>query len=263
MDGWPVTTVMTGHEWYRVTSNKGVQEMTSIQKTARLAGVLYLLIAVLAPFSILYIPSTLIVPGDAATTASNILASDGLFRLGIVVDSVVILLEIALIAVLYVLLRPVNKMLALVVTFARLAMTIVMAVNVFNSLGVLLLSSNAEYLTVFEPGQLHALVLLFLNLHDSGVYIWQVIFSFHFLVLGYLVFKSGYFPRILGILLMVACLGYLVDSFGILFPSSGALSIVSSVLLAAGVIGELSFTLWLLIKGVNVEQWEIRAHKSA
>ncbi|MDQ3183875.1 MAG: DUF4386 domain-containing protein, partial [Actinomycetota bacterium] len=77
------------------------------------------------------------------------------------------------------------------------------------------------------------------------------------------VFKSGYFPRILGILLMVACLGYLVDSFGILFPSSGALSIVSSVLLPAGVIGELSFTLWLLIKSVNVEQWEIRARKSA
>jgi len=237
--------------------------MNSIKNTARLAGVLYLLIAVLAPFSILYIPSTLIVPGDAATTASNILASDGLFRLGIVVDSVVILLEIALVAVLYVLLRPVNKMLALVATFARLAMTVVMAVNVFNSLGVLLLSSDAEYLTVFEPGQLHALVLLFLNLHDSGVYIWQVIFSFHLLVLGYLVFKSGYFPRILGILLMVACLGYLMDSFGILFPISGALSIVSSVLLAAGVIGELSFTLWLLIKGVNVEQWEKRAHKSA
>lgn len=237
--------------------------MKSIKNNARLAGFLWLLIAVLAPFSILYIPSTLIVPGDAATTASNILASDGLFRLGIVGDSVVVLLEIALIAVLYVLLRPVNKTLALVVTFARLAMTVVMAVNVFNSLGVLLLSSDAKYLTVFEPGQLHALVLLFLNLHDSGVYIWQVIFGFHFFFLGYLVFKSGFFPRILGILLMVACLGYLVDSFGILFQFSGALSIVSSVLLAAGVIGELSFVLWLLIKGVNVERWEIRAHKSA
>lgn len=82
--------------------------MNSIKNTARLAGILYLLIAVLAPFSILYIPSMLIVPGDAATTASNILASEGLFRLGIVADSVVVLLEIALIAVLYVLLRPVS-----------------------------------------------------------------------------------------------------------------------------------------------------------
>jgi len=237
--------------------------MTSIKNTARLVGILILLIAVLAPFSILYLPSTFIVPGDAAATASNVMASDGLFRLGIVVDSVVILLEIVVIAILYVLLRPVNRTLALVAAFARLVMTVVMAVNVFNSLGVLLLSSDAEYLTVFEPDQLHALVLLFLNLHDSGVYIWQVIFSFHFAPLGYLVFKSGYFPRILGVLLMVACLGYLMDSFGILFPSSGALSMVSSVLLAAGVIGELSFTLWLLIKGVNVEKWEQRANKSA
>jgi len=186
-----------------------------------------------------------------------------LFRLGIVVDSVVVLLEIVLIGILYVLLRPVNRTLALVAAFARLAMTVVMAVNVFNSLGVLLLLSGAGYLTVFEPDQLDALVLLFLNLHESGVYIWQVFLGLHLIVLGYLVFKSGYFPRILGILLMVACLGYLMDSFGILFPSSEAISIVSSVLLVATVIGEVSFTFWLLIKGVNVEQWERRARESA
>ena len=237
--------------------------MKSIKNTARLAGFLILLIAVLAPFSILYLPSTLIVPGDAAATASNVMASEGLFRLGIVVDSVVVLLEIVVIAILYVLLRPVNRTLALVAAFARLAMTVVMAVNVFNSLGVLLLLGDAEYLTAFETDQLHALVLLFLNLHESGIYIWQVFFGLHWVAVGYLVFKSGYFPRILGILLIVTCLGYLMDSFGILYPSSGALSAVSSVVLAVGVIGELSFTLWLLIKGVNVEQWEIRAHKSA
>ena len=237
--------------------------MKSIKNTARLAGFLILLIAVLAPFSILYLPSTLIVPGDAAETASNVMASEGLFRLGVVVDSVVVLLEIVVIAILYVLLRPVNRTLALVAAFARLAMTVVMAVNVFNSLGVLLLLGDAEYLTAFETDQLHALVLLFLNLHESGIYIWQVFFGLHWVAVGYLVFKSGYFPRILGILLIVTCLGYLMDSFGILYPSSGALSTVSSVVLAVGVIGELSFTLWLLIKGVNVEQWEIRAHKSA
>ena len=237
--------------------------MTSIKHTARLAGFLILLIAVLTLFSILYLPSTFIVPGDAAATASNILASDGLFRLGIVVDSVVVLLEIVVIAILYVLLRPVNRTLALVAAFARLAMTVVMGVNVFNNLGVLLLLSDAAYLTVFDPDQLHALVLLFLNLHESGVYIWQVFFGLHWVAVGYLVFKSGYFPRILGILLIVTCLGYLVDSLGILFPGSEAVSIVSSVLLPAGVIGELSFTFWLLIKGVNAEQWEIRARKSA
>ena len=237
--------------------------MTSIKNTARLAGFLILLIAVLAPFSILYLPSIFIVPGDAAATASNILASDGLFRLGIVVDSVVVLLEIVVIAILYVLLRPVNRTLALVAAFARLAMAVVMGVNLFNSFGVLLLLSDAKYLTVFEPDQLHALVLLFLNLHESGIYIWQVFFALHWVAVGYLVFKSGYLPRILGIMLMVTCLGYLMDSLGILFPSSGAFSIVSSIVLAVGVIGELSFTLWLLIKGVNAERWELRARKSA
>ena len=151
--------------------------MTSIKNSARLAGFLILLIAILSPFSILYLSSTLIVPGDAAATASNVVASEGLFRLGIVVDSVVILLEIVVIAILYVLLRPVNRTLALSAAFARLAMTVVMAVNVFNSFGVLLLLGDAEYLTVFEPGQLHALVLLFLNLHERGIYSWQVFFG--------------------------------------------------------------------------------------
>src|SRR5215210_1964637 len=138
--------------------------MTSIKNTARIAGFLILLIAVLAPFSILYLPSTLIVPGDAAATAGNVMASEGLFRLGIVVDSFVVLLEIVVIAILYVLLRPVNRTLALVAAFARLAMTIVMAVNVFNSLGVLLLLGDAEYLTVFEPDQLQVVSVNFCKL---------------------------------------------------------------------------------------------------
>src|SRR5918998_2916340 len=123
--------------------------MKSIKNTARLAGFLILLIAVLAPFSILYLPSTLIVPGDAAETASNVMASEGLFRLGVVVDSVVVLLEIVVIAILYVLLRPVNRTLALVAAFARLAMTVVMAVHVLHTPGVLLLFGDRQHLTAF------------------------------------------------------------------------------------------------------------------
>src|ERR687886_1968036 len=124
--------------------------MTSIKNTARLAGFLILLIAVLSPFSILYLPSTLIVPGDAAATASNVMASDGLFRLGIVVDSVVVLLEIVVIAILYVLLRPVNRTLALAAAFARLAMTVVMAVYMVNNIGVPLLFGAAAYFAAFQ-----------------------------------------------------------------------------------------------------------------
>ena len=99
------------------------------RKTARIAGALILIISVFAPFSMLYVPSTLIVPGDAATTANNIMASEGLFRSGIVSDSVVFLLEIVLVAILYVLLKPVSKTLSLVAAIARLALTVSTASN--------------------------------------------------------------------------------------------------------------------------------------
>ena len=108
------------------------EKMNSIQKTARIAGLLTLMIVVFAPFSVLYVPSILIVPGDAATTANNIMASEGLFRLSIVSDSIVFLIEIVLTVLLYVLLKPVSKTLSLVAAFSRLAMTIVQGINLLN-----------------------------------------------------------------------------------------------------------------------------------
>jgi hypothetical protein len=117
-------------------------------------------------------------------------------------------------------------------------------------------------LTAFEPDQLHALVLLFLNAYEDVALIWGTFFGLHTLLLGYLVYKSGYFPSILGILLVLAALGYLTDSFGnFLFPQYAEL--FASVVIVLAVLGELSFTFWLLIKGVNVEQWEKRALESA
>jgi hypothetical protein len=111
-------------------------------------------------------------------------------------------------------------------------------------------------LTVFEPDQLDALVLLFLNAHGYGVFIWQLFFGFHLFVLGYLIFRSGYFPRILGILMVLGSLGYLLDSYGnILLPNYAEIFGVTAV------IGELPFFLWLLIKGVNVERYNARAQQ--
>src|SRR5215470_17437666 len=127
----------------------------SLNRTTRVAGVLYLLIAVVAPFSMVYVPSRLIVPGDAATTASNVLASEGLFRLGIANDSIVFLIEIVLTVLLYALLKPVSKTLALVAAFSRLAMTIIQGINVLNLVFVLLLVSGAGYLNVFALDQVH------------------------------------------------------------------------------------------------------------
>jgi len=207
----------------------------------------------------MYVPN-LIVPGDAATTANNIMASEGLFRIGIVSDSVIFLIEIGIVVVLYVLLKPVSKTLSLVAAFSRLAMTVIQGINLLNYSTALLLLSGADYLTVFEPDQLHALVLLFLNAHDSVVLIWGLFFGLHLLVLGYLVYKSGYIPRILGVLLVFAGLFHLTKAYGTMllptyeeiFALVGFLSII-----------ETAFPLWLLIKGVNVEQWEKRALESA
>jgi hypothetical protein len=121
---------------------------------------------------------------------------------------------------LYVLLRPVSRTLSLVAAFARLAMGALMGINLLPYFIALLLVSGAGYLTVFEPEQLDALVLLFLNAHQDAVYDWQLMFGLHLFVLGYLIFKSGYFPRILGVVMVVAALGYLTDAYGnMLYPN--------------------------------------------
>jgi hypothetical protein len=225
-------------------------DTASLRKTARIAGFLYLILFVAAPFSMIYIPNNMIVPGDAWATANNIMASEGLFRLGIVGDSIIFLTEIVLVAILYVLLKQVSNTLSLVMAFSRLGEALILGINLLNHLFVLQLLSGAAYLTVFEPDQLNALVLLFLNAHNSGVLISELFFSLHLFFLGYLLFKSGYFPRILGILLICASAGYLIESFGnFLFPNYD--EIFSRVVLVLGVIGELPFMFWLLIKGVK------------
>jgi len=233
--------------------------MKSIDKTARIAGVLTLLIVVLAPFSMIYVPTTLVVPGDAAATANHIVASEGLFRLGMVGDSIVFLIEIVLTVLLYVLIKPVNKTLSLVAAFSRLAMTVIQGINLLNHFFVLLLLSGASYLTIFASDQLQALVMLFLNAHESVVLIWGLFFGLHLLIFGYLVYKSGYLPKFLGILLLIVAFCYLIQDFGnmlspqykALFTSIGSLAFL-----------EIAFPLWLLIKGINVEQWQKRVSES-
>ncbi len=234
--------------------------MKSINKIARIAGILTLIIVVFAPFSMIYVPTTLVVPGDAATTANNIMASEGLFRLGMVSDSIVFLIEIVLTVLLYVLLKPINRTLSLVAAFSRLAMTVIQGINLLNHFFVLLLLSGAGYLTIFAPDQLQAFVMLFLNAHESVVLIWGLFFGLHLLVFGFLIYKSGYLPKFLGILLLVVAFCYLIQDFGnmlfpqykVLFTSIGSLAFL-----------EIALPLWLLIKGINVEQWQKRVLESA
>jgi hypothetical protein len=229
--------------------------MNSIQKTARLAGALYLVITLVAMVAHFYVPSNIIVPGDAVATASNIVASQTLFRVGgIGAEMVILLCEIVLSIVLYVLFKPVNKTLSILAAVSRLAMTTIHGINLINYFFVILLLGGTGYLAVFDAGQINALVMLFLEAHSYGFTIGIAFLTLHVFLLGYLIFKSGYFPRILGVLFVLAGLGYLIDSFALLL--SPMYDTTPAFLVLPIAVAEIAFPLWLLIKGVNVAGWE-------
>jgi len=224
--------------------------MNSYKRIARLTGVLYLIIFFANMFAYFFVGSSTIVPGDASATANNIMASESLFRAGIVSYLIVFLSDLGVAVLLYVLLKPVNRTLAQIAMIARLVQTAIHGINLINYVFPLLLLSGADYLTVFEPDQIYALVQLFLSAHSYGVLISEAFFALALFVLGYLVFKSELFSGIFGILLAFAALGYVLDSFGI-FLMPNAEELIAQIIVAPAVIGELSFTLWLLIKGVK------------
>jgi hypothetical protein len=238
------------------------EEMNSINKIARTAGVLYLVITIAAIVAHIYVPSQVIVPGDAAATASNLVASEQLFRFGAVGGELVVLLsEIVLSVLLYVLFKPVSRLLSLTAAVSRLAMTAIHGVNLLNYFFALLLVSGAGYLAVFEADQLHAFAMLFLDAHSVGFTIGIAFLTVHVFLLGYLIFKSGYFPKVLGVLFLIAGLGYLIDSFALLLLPS--YETTPAIIQLAIAIAEIAFPVWLLVKGVNVEGWEERSLASA
>jgi hypothetical protein len=213
----------------------------SPNKTARIAGLLYLVPLVFGPFSMMYVPSRVIVAGDAAATVANLAASEGLFRVGLLSDALIVVTEIALTAALYVLLKPAGKMLAATAAFARLTMATLQAVNLLPQLAALALLHGAG-------SKSDALVLTCLNLHGWGVHVWEIPFALHCMALGALVFRSGFFPRPLGVLLGVAGLGYAANGFGNLVVPSAAPALAGGVAVTA-IAGEVPFLAWLLFKG--------------
>jgi hypothetical protein len=228
---------------------------------ARVVAFLFLSLIPLAVFGMVYVPSVLIVPGDAATTARNIMASESLFRLGIASTLLSQIIGIFWVLVLYQLLKPVNKNMAVLMVIFNLLIVPIAMLNELNQFAILFLSSGADYLRVFTPGQLHALMSLFLNLHDNGIKIAGIFWGLWLFPYGFLVFRSGFLPRFIGVLLMIGCFGYLIQSFaGFLSPNLVVYTALLSVITSSG---ELLLPLWLLIKGVNVEQWEKRALASA
>ncbi|MBE0643937.1 MAG: DUF4386 domain-containing protein [Bacteroidetes bacterium] len=223
---------------------------------ARIAGILYLIIIVFGIFAEVFIRSRLIVPNDAAVTAGNLLASEGLYRIGFLADSIMFLSDIALAVLFYILLRPVNRTLALVAMFFRLTQAAVLAFNLLNYHAPLLILNGTEYQSAFGAEQVQALSSLFLELHSYGYDLGLLAFAVHCLILGYLIARSGYFPRILGMLIGAAGLTYLIGGYTrFLFPEY--VSLISPIYIIA-LVAELSLCLWLLVKGVNTQEWEKR-----
>lgn len=231
-----------------------------LRRLARTAGVLYLAIFVIYPLSTA-VRASLVVPGDAAATAENIRADELLFRLGMAGEASIVLIEIALAAVLYVLLRPVSRAGSLAAALARVSEGVVMASgNVVTS--ILTLGALGGTLAVLGGGEAEALALLFQEANPSIVLVWGLFFGLSLVLTGWLVIRSGFLPRVPGVLLALAGLGYLVQSFGVLIAPAlaGPLEIVVIVL---AIPGELVFALWLLIKGVDAAAWRRRADEGA
>jgi hypothetical protein len=228
------------------------------QTYARIGGALYLAIIVLGAFAEGYVSNKLIVSGDAASTAANILASPELWRLSVAGNFIVVLCAVPLLWIEYLLLRPVSKRLVLLAVLFNLVSLAVEAISKLFLLVVQPTLGSADYLKAFDPHQLQTLANLALSSHDIAFNIALIFFGFTCIVNGYLIFKSGYLPRLVGILMQIAGVSYLIACFAALFAPAFADQITPAILLPP-LIGESSFCLWLLIKGVNIPKWNERA----
>jgi hypothetical protein len=227
--------------------------MDSTKKQARVAGLLYLLGAIIAPIGLLLIPSRLIVAGDAAATADNIRASESLFRIGIASELIHQVIFIFLVLALYRLFKVVDQNLAaLMVVLGALVSVPIVFLSVLNEIAALVLLSGAEFVSVFDKSQLDALAYLFLRLHSQGINLVAIFWGLWLFPFGILVIRSGFIPRVLGVLLMMAGFAYLVDSFtSLLLPQyADTVSQFAMVLY----FGELPIIFWLLIWGAKEQR---------
>jgi hypothetical protein len=223
--------------------------MNSINKRARLAGWMYFLFILTTIAADVFGRSKLIVPGDAVATAKFIMASEWQFRLSFVGDLVSVVFFLLAAWALYGLLKSVNGSFALMFLVLNLGGTAVYSLNLLNQFAALLLLSGADYLKVFQVDQLQALAMFFLTLYKNGYWLSQIFFAAWLFPLGYLVYKSGFLPKILGIIMMIHFVGWLMTFLQFfLFPDFTAITYVTFPL---GLISEFGLTLWLLIMGVK------------
>lgn len=225
--------------------------MTSNKKTARIAGLLYLGVVLTGIFSMMYVPSKLIVWDNATTTFNNIVASETLFRIGIIIYLLCYIFFLFLPLVLYKLLTPVNEIYTKIMVILAVISIPIAFLNIQNKLNVLSLINGENYLNVFSNEQLQAQVLLYLNQYDNGYLIASIFFGLWLFPFGYLVFKSGFLPKILGVFLMLGFVGYLVNFLGNSLLADYSSYGISSFVQIPASIGEIGICLWLLIVGIK------------
>jgi hypothetical protein len=229
--------------------------MNETKKAARIAGFIYLSMSIVAPFCLLYIPSKLIVRGNAAATADNILAHETLFRLSIFGDLIAQVIFICLAIALYRLLQSVNRTWALLLVGFVLVSAAVSFLNVLNNIAALILFRGGEFLTVFDKPQRDALAMLFLRLYNRGQLMSELFWGLWLFPFGLLVYRSGFIPRFLGVWLFINGLAYVVlNAIAMFFHEYYQ---AAFVYFQPALFGELAIMLWFLIKGARVSSGSI------
>jgi hypothetical protein len=237
---------------------EGRGDPISPQIYARTGGLLYLIIIVIGALGELVVRGGLIVSGDPAATAEKIRSSEFLWRLGIAGELLLLVCAVALTLIFYVLLRPVSRVLALLAVFFNLVSIAVEADSALHLVATLFPLGNGNSLKILDPNQLHAMAYFSIRSHESGFGVALIFFGCVCLVDGYLIFRSGYLPRVIGVLMQIAGLCYLTNSFALILSPSFAHRLFPAILLPAFV-GEASLCLWLLVKGVNLQRWNEQA----
>ena len=229
--------------------------MDARNRIAKVAGAGYLAIFISGIFANFFVLETLVVAGDAAATAGNIQDNEWQFRFGILSFVIMVVFDVVLTWALYELLKVVNRNVSLLAAWFRLVNCAIFGVALYNLFGVLHVLGSPPYLAALNTGQLQAQAMLFVHAFQSTWLVGLIFFGIHLIFLGYLVFKSSDFPRFIGVLLMIAAIGYLIDSFAnFLLPNyEDYKSIFMMIVVIPGVVGELSLTFWLLFKGVKTE----------
>lgn len=220
------------------------------QRYARIVGGLYVVLFVLGPMVFLNGKGAVFAPGDPSATAANVRAMGDAYRWGMGIEAVIFLVEVVLSGLLYVLFREVNRAVSFAAALARFGEAVIQGANLLTSAMVVGIVGGGATAASFSAAQQDALLHLFQQANGAMVLVWGLFFGLHVVLLAWLVYRSGFLPRWLGVLLMLAGLGYLTQSFGVLLVPDAAAALDVVVLIAA-VPGELAFTYWMLVKGVS------------